>query len=295
MIDFLKFKRIGAAFFIGMCLLFVSLYVYKQATRGYAFVYSIDFTGGTQVILRLSEHSTTEKVAAALERASFANAAVRAFSGNDFLVRVKEFDADVSTTALRMKESLEKEIPGVAVSIEQTETVGAGIGATMWWFCLQAVLICFLIMSLYILWRFRSLGFCLGAIGALLHDALVILTFCLLFDYEISTNIVVAILMILGYSINDTIIIFARIRENMATLRNVPIADIVNISINETLRRTLLTTFSTLLVVISLVLFGGEVLHSLAVALLVGFIFGTYSSIYVASPIMLLLSGDQQR
>jgi preprotein translocase SecF subunit len=159
----------------------------------------------------------------------------------------------------------------------------------MWWASLLAVFVCFLVMSMYILWRFRSLGFSLGAVGALVHDALVILTLCLICDYEISTNIIVAILMVLGYSINDTIIIFARIRENVASLRGRSLHDIVNISINETLRRTLLTTFSTLLVVIPLVLFG--VLPSLSVALLVGFIFGTYSSIYVASPIMLLFSG----
>jgi preprotein translocase subunit SecF len=294
MIDFLKFKRVGVVFFVSLCALFTSLYLYKQQTRGYAFTYSIDFTGGTQVIVRLSEPSTTEKVVTALEHTGFAQATVRAFSEYDFLIRVKEFDSNVTATAEHMKEELEKELPGVTVSIQQTESVGAGIGAAMWWFCLQAIVISFFLMSAYILWRFRSLGFSLGALGALLHDALVIMTFCLLFDYEISTNIVVAILMILGYSINDTIIIFARIRENMASMRGVPLSDIVNISINETLRRTLLTTFSTLLVVISLVLFGGEVLHSLAVALLVGFIFGTYSSIYVASPIMLLFSDMKQ-
>jgi len=133
----------------------------------------------------------------------------------------------------------------------------------------------------------------IGSVVALFHDALLIVTVFMLFDLEISMYVIGAILAVLGYSINDTIIIFARIRENMGRLKNKSAEMIVNISINETLRRTLLTSFATTLVVLSLVAFGGEVLRPLSLVLLIGFIFGTYSSVFIASPIMLLFNKNK--
>ena len=144
-------------------------------------------------------------------------------------------------------------------------------------------------MLLYIWLRFFSVSFGVGAVVSLFHDAIVILGIFLLFDKEISINVISAILAVLGYSINDTIVIFTKIRQNIKTMRDVPIAKIVNTSINQTLSRTILTSFSTALVVLSLFILGGEALRDLSLALLIGIIFGTYSSIYIASPLMLLL------
>ncbi len=144
-------------------------------------------------------------------------------------------------------------------------------------------------MLLYVAIRFRF-AFSVGAVFALFHDALVIAAFFLLTNREISIDVIGAILMTLGYSVNDTIVIFSRIRENMGKMGNKPIKEIVNLSISQTLRRTVLTSLSTALVVGSLIVFGGEMLRGLSIALLLGIIFGTYSSIFIASPVMLMIN-----
>ena len=129
----------------------------------------------------------------------------------------------------------------------------------------------------------------MGAVAALFHDAVVMLAMFLFFDREISTNVICAILAVLGYSINDTIVIFSRIRENLKSMRGTPLRDIINASLNHTLKRTLLTSISTGLPVGVMLIFGGEALFDISFALLIGIVFGTYSSIYIASPIMMLL------
>lgn len=294
MIDFLKYRYWGFFFFLLTLGAFIGGYIYKMHTRGYAFVYSVDFTGGTQVLLNFSQPVSSEKVVHVLDAAGLNGAMTREFSQKTegqtkILVRVKQFEGDVNGLAVRIKNILESEL-GMAVAIEQVDSVGAGIGESMRWKSAQAVAAGLLLMLLYIAFRFWSWGFALGAVFSLFHDALLVLTIFLLFDLEISINVIGAILAVLGYSINDTIIIFSRIRENMHKLGDRSLKDIINISTTETLRRTLLTSFATTLVVISLVAFGGEVLRGLSLVLLIGFVFGTYSSIFVASPVMLLFS-----
>lgn len=189
-----------------------------------------------------------------------------------------------------MRMAIQDATPGNSVQILQTDSVGAGISQTIRWKSVRTVLLALLIMLIYIAWRFWSVSYAVGAIVALFHDAVVILTCFLLLDREISINLIGAILLILGYSINDTIVIFSRIRDNAKAMPGKALDAVVNTSLNQTLTRTLLTSLSTALVVVSLILFGGETLSDLSVALLIGVIFGTYSSIYIASPIMLLLN-----
>ena len=153
---------------------------------------------------------------------------------------------------------------------------------------MYAITLALILMLLYIWLRFLSISFGVGAVVSLLHDAIVILGVFLLLDKEISVNVVSAILVVLGYSMNDTIVIFTKIRQNIKTMKNTSIDNIVNTSINQTLRRTILTSFSTALVVFSLFILGGEALRDLSLALLIGIIFGTYSSIYIASPLCYL-------
>jgi preprotein translocase SecF subunit len=188
-----------------------------------------------------------------------------------------------------MRAELEKELPETIVEIQKTDAITAGVGETMRWKSAQAVIVGLIFMLLYIALRFWSFAFAAGAVFALFHDVIVILAFFLFFDFEISLNVIGAVLAVLGYSINDTIVIFSRIRENIVRLPGHTLRQIVNISLNETLRRTLLTSFATTLVVVPLAIFGGEVLRTLSIALLIGFVFGTYSSIYIASPVMMLL------
>ena len=289
MIDFLKYRWLCAAFSVAIFAVFIGGYIYKLQTRGEAFIYSVDFTGGTQVLLRFSKPVTSTQVIGILDAQGWQGATTRDFSQTEILIRIKAFENDAKGLAERIKTALESAMPDTQIEILQTDSVGVGVGASLRWKSIQSVVVALLLMLLYIWWRFWSFSYAVGNVLSLFHDAVVILAFFLLFDYEISLNVIGAILAVLGYSINDTIVIFSRIRENVKKMRNEPIEKIVNISINETLRRTLLTSFATCLVVVALLLFGGEALRTLSLALLIGMVFGTYSSIYIASPIMLML------
>jgi preprotein translocase subunit SecF len=287
-VNFLKYSPFCFALSFLLFVSFIGGVIYKKNARGSAFIYSVDFTGGTQVLLNFSQPVKSEKVLSILEKNDL-SATAREFSSTEVLVRVKEFESDATGLADRLKGMLERDIDGVKVTIEQTDSVGPGIGADLRRNSVWAVLIALLGMLLYIGWRFWSFSFAVGSVFALLHDTVVILSLVLWFDYEISMDIISAVLFILGYSINDTIVIFARIRENLFKKKTESIRAVVNRSINETLSRTILTSLSTCLVVASLLIFGGEALRILSLALLVGMIFGTYSSIYIASPVMLML------
>lgn len=294
MINFLKYRWICAFFSIILFGVLGGAYVYKWMTRGYTFVYSVDFTGGTQVLFSFKNAVNGEKVLSLLEKAGWSGAIARDFSPTEILVRVKEFSDDPQGLAQRMRDALVAAMPENDIEIMQTDSVGAGVGAEMRAKSTYAVIIALILMLLYIAFRFLSFAFAAGAFISLLHDAIIVLAIFLLFDKEISMNVIGAILTVLGYSINDTIVIFARIRENMRKLRTMPIEDIVNLSINEALRRTILTTFATLLVVVALLIFGGETLRTLSVALLIGMTFGVYSTIYIASPVMLLFYKEKR-
>ncbi len=289
MIDFLKYRLICAVFSLTIFASFIGLYSYRIATRGYAFSYSVDFTGGTQIRLRFSQPTTDSQIKDVLESKGWNNPVMRDFSPTEILVRLKQVSTDVNGLSGAIKQALQEAMPNNAVEILEVESVSGGIGEILRWKSIYAVGLALLLMLLYIWFRFWSVSFGVGAVIALFHDAMVILFAFLLFDKEISINVISAILAVLGYSINDTIVIFTKIRQNIKTMKNISIDKIVNISLNQTLRRTILTSFATTLVVLSLMILGGEALRDLSLALLIGMIFGTYSSIYIASPVMLAL------
>ncbi len=289
MIDFLKYRTACLIFSVLIFVTFIGACVYKYQTTGRIFNYSVDFTGGTQVLFGFSKPVVSSEISSILNKNGWTGATIREFSQTELLVRTKEVAEDVSGLAEKMRSDLQQALPENTVEIKQTDSVGAGIGASLRLKSLQAILAGLVLMLLFIAFRFWSFAYGMGALVSLFHDAIVILAVFLLLDKEISINIIGAIMTILGYSINDTIVIFSRIRENVKKLHNKSMYEIVNISINETLRRTLLLTTATLLVVISLFLFGGEVLRDFSLALLVGMIFGTYSSVYIANPVMLFL------
>lgn len=292
-IDFLKYRKLCGLFSLLMIASFVGLVLYRQTTRGYAFNYSVDFVGGTQVLFKFQKPVSDTHIREILEKKGWTNPTLRDFSETEVLVRVKEYSDDVKGLAESMRSSLQDALPDQnTVTILSTDSVGSAVGSATWIKSFRAIALGLIAMLLYIWFRFWSISYGMGAVIALFHDAIAILFVFLLFDKEISINVIAAILAILGYSINDTIVIFNRIRDNIKTMPNTPIAQVVNLSINQTLRRTLLTSFSTALVVISLFVLGGEALRDLSLALLVGIVFGTYSSIYIASPIMLLLNKE---
>lgn len=284
MINFLKYSTAS----IAVSSLFIAagvagLFYYD------GFRYSVDFTGGTQVLLKCKQDFGSEKVREALTAGGWDDAVIREFGSGEIAVRIKEFQNDSQGLSLKIKETLEKHLSTQDVEILEANAVGPGVGTALRWNSIIAVLLGLFLMLLYIAFRFWSFSYGTGAVVAILHDALVILALFALTQREISPNVICAILATLGYSINDTIVIFAKVRENFVKMRGESAETIVNTSLNQTLRRTLLTSLSTGLVVGALFVFGGETLRNLSLALLVGIVVGTYSSVYIASPIMLSL------
>ncbi len=290
MINFVKYRMVTT---IISCLLlssFIGYAIYKKRTTGEVFRYSVDFTGGAQVLLKFDKPVSSIAVKDILDK-QWEGAAIREFGDNEILVRVKLGEAikDLGTIAERMQSSIQDAISGVRVTILQSESVGPGVGEALRGKSVRAIIFALLAMLAYIALRFWSLGFALGAVAALFHDALLMLAVFLLLNREISVNVIGAVLAVMGYSINDTIVIFSQIRDNLKKLSHESLDNIVNISLNQTLRRTLLTSISTGLTVGAMLVLGGEVLRDFSLALLVGIVVGTYSSIYIASPVMMLL------
>lgn len=300
MINFLKYRWLTAILSFVMLSTFIIAFAYKHYTRGHAFIYSVEFTGGTQILLRFAKPISGEKIAGLLEAAGWPGATTRDFSDTEILVRVKDFSDDPEGLAEKMRVKLGDLLPDNPATTIGSDSVGSGVGKSMQYKSVQAILAALLSMMLYVAFRFsggrrdtfnfsKSIAFAAGTFVSLFHDALIVLLLYLLMDKEISAQVIGAILMGLAYSINDTIVIFARIRENLEKLKDSSVERIINISLNETLRRTILTTFATLLVVVSLFIFGGETLRSFAFSLLIGMVFGIYSTIFIASPVVLHL------
>ncbi len=289
-IDFLKYRTLSVILSLLLVGLFLGGYFYKKATTGHTFNYSVDFTGGIQALYKFNKPVSGEKLIQILDSKGWPGSVTREFSPTEHLIRVKKEAKDVSQEAEKIRQAVTEGLgDGYTLSILQTDSVGMATGVTLRQKSMYAIVLSLLLMLLYIALRFWSFAYAMGAIVSLFHDALAILVLFLLFDKEISMNVIGAILAVLGYSINDTIVIFARIRENVKKMAHASMYEIINTSITETLSRTLLTTFATTLVVISLFLFGGETLRDLSLALLVGIVFGIYSTIFIATPVLYML------
>ena len=289
-INFVKYRPIAAAFSLVLMGAFFATAWYKYSTTGQVFDYSVDFTGGSQVLLQFSAAPQIDVIRATFAQHGWNNVVLREFSGkNEVLVRVKEFSNDAKGLGEKMRQALEQEMPAQEIKILQSEGVGPSVGEALRKKSVHAVLLSLALLLIYIAVRFWSLGFAVGAVVALFHDAIIMIAAFMFFGKEISINVIGAILAVLGYSINDTIVIFSKIRENMRkNSSGISLNQIVDLSLNQTLKRTMLTSISTALTVGSIFFLGGEALHGFSFAMLVGVIFGTYSSIYIASPLMML-------
>jgi preprotein translocase subunit SecF len=281
----------ASVLFIGVFLI-DGLYQYKN--KGAVFLYSIDFTGGTQVLLKTSSPLSVDNLRANLADSGWSSVDVRAFGNNEYLVKIQDFASDVKGLGKKIQEKTQELIPEGTVELLQSEAVGPGVGESLRTKSLQAIVVALILMLLYIAFRFWSFAFAIGAVVALLHDAIAMLAMLFFFKQDISMNVIGAMLAVLGYSINDTIVIFSRIRQDIARHQGQPLEITVNESINRTLTRTILTSLSTILPVLAMFFFGGEALHSLSFVLVTGILFGTYSSIYIASPVMMLFYGEKK-
>lgn len=291
MIDFIKYQWIGFTVITAIIFTFVACYV---AHNG--FNYGIDFTGGTEAVLHFEKAADVGQVRDILKQQSWRGLTVSEFdqSGKDIRVRIQDVSTEVEGLGQQIKAVIQKAMPENPVELAKSETVSPSIGESLVWQALKAMIIAILFMLLYIFARF-TFAFSMGAVASLVHDAIAIGAFFLLFNREVSVDVVAAVLMVLGYSMNDTIVIFSRIREQFKLPGNATPEERINTAINITLKRTLLTSFATLLVVLSVLFLGGEALRNLSLALVVGIFFGTYSSIFIASPVMLLLYKRNKR
>lgn len=306
--DFLGARRVAAAFSAVLLIICIG----SMVVRG--FNWGIDFTGGTLVEVAYEAPVQIAEVRDTLSRSDFDDAVVQYFgTSRDIMIRLPAravgSSAEVSgaiMTALRQpvgEVPVEDQIPGTlqqcvqpdtttvkdcAIQMERVEFVGPQVGDELVDQGGLAMLYALIGILIYVAWRFEW-RFALGSIAALVHDVLVTLGIFALLQMEFSLPVLAAVLAVIGYSLNDTIVVFDRVRENFRKIRRGSPSEIMNTAINQTLRRTLLTSMTTLIVVLTLLLVGGEVIRGFSAALLIGVIVGTYSSIFVASPTVLVL------
>lgn len=259
--------------------------------------YGIDFAGGTMLQVKFTQPTSTADLRGALSGPQMHEVIVQDVGGGglEFQVRVLGADQGGSTAvADGIKTSLRAKFGEGSYDVLRVETVGPKVGRDLWRQAILAVAVATLVMGLYIAIRFE-LRFGLGAAVALVHDVLITLGALSLANMEFDLSTVAALLTVVGYSVHDTVIVSDRIRENMRKKRRESLAVIMNESINETLSRTLITSGTAILVTAALFFLGGSVIHSFAFTLLVGFVVGTYSSIYVASPVVLYFQPTESK
>jgi preprotein translocase subunit SecF len=281
--DFLGKRKLALIFSSILLLVAVGSMIVKGLQLG------IDFTGGTLVEIGYEQAADLKRLRNELDKNGFDDATVQHFgTAKDVLIRLKPrtgiSNAQLSTQVLETVNNNSTN-PG---KIRRVEFVGPQVGDELAEDGGLALLYSMFGILIYVAWRFEY-KFALGSVGALIHDVIITLGFFSVTGMEFDLTVMAAILAVIGYSLNDTIVVFDRIRENFRKLRKGDAEQVMNTSLNQTLSRTLMTSFTTILVLIALALLGGEIIHNFAIALLVGVVIGTYSSIYVASPIVLAL------
>ena len=291
-IDFLRWRwhAVGLSWLIILAGLFVTFT--KGIPRG------VEFAGGTVVISQFDQQPSIQQVRAALDRTfGGQNVMVQQYgdpSLRQIMVRVPEVGAEqggeLSKPAQKVEEALKAANLG-GVKTVGTEVVGPAVGRELTSKGMSAMVLSLVGILGYIAFRYQF-SFAVGAVVATLHDLLVTIAFLAFFQYDITLNVIAAILTVTGYSTNDTIVIFDRVRENLRSMRRDSLANVVNVAINQTLGRTIITAGTTLLSAIALFLFGGEVLRGFAFTMIVGVITGTYSSVFVAAAIVTIWRGN---
>jgi len=294
-IDFLGKRRIAVWFSVILSI----ASIVSLGVKGLNF--AIDFTGGTVVEVKFKEPVDVKEIRQTLETSGFNNPMAQLFgTPRDVLIRLapeeRAKDEQVEKgEEMKKGEELKRRVmevlnkdPANPAELHRIEFVGPQVGGDLIYDSALALLYASIGILIYVALRFEY-RFSLGAILATLHDVVMILGFFSVLQLEFDLSVLAAVLTIMGYSLNDTIVVFDRIRENFRKLRRGEVVEVMNISINETLTRTLMTSFLTFLSVLAMALFGGPVIHNFALALIVGIVVGTYSSIYVASALALKL------
>jgi preprotein translocase subunit SecF len=287
-IDFLSRKRRNIGLTISALLIVASLT--SLATRGLEF--GIDFTGGILLEVGYQENANLEEIRTNLTTEGYDNAQVQRFGAeNVVLVRLPPQEGDVDEIRGRLQQTLQGGHENTI--LRRVEFVSPQVGTELAESGALAMIVALLLIFFYVMIRFQW-KFSLGAVAALAHDAIITVGFFSIFGFPFDLTVVAAVLAVIGYSLNDTVVVFDRIRENFFTLRGREARELMNISINEMLARTIITGLTTLLVLVALLAFGGESIAPFSIALIVGIVVGTYSSTYTASAIALVLKVSAQ-
>ncbi len=256
--------------------------------------YGVDFKGGTLIELRTNDNTISiSDLRKSFTNMSLGDVSVKNFGNdNDFIVKFEKKENLEENFIENLKNELKKDL-GNSFNFRRVESVGPKVSSELLKSGILAIFLSLGAMLIYIWIRFEW-QFSLGAIAAIFHDVIITLGFFSILNLEINLSIVAAVLTIVGYSMNDTVVIFDRVRENLKKFSDIKIFDLTNISINETLSRTIITSATTLLALLSIFIFGGEILKGFSFAMILGVIIGTYSSIYIANPILVMLKVSQK-
>ncbi len=279
-LPFMKWRMLAAGFSLLAMLVAVGSLAVNQLNWG------LDFTGGTLVEIEYSDSADLDKIRSTLDTQGYAGAVVVSFgTDRDVLVRLPQGYSDDEGVAMV---GVLRSVTDLEVELRRIEFVGPQVGDELREQGGLAMLLALGLVMLYVGFRFQ-VKFAVGAVVALAHDVLFVLGFFSLTGIEFDLTVLAAILAVIGYSLNDTIVVADRIRENLRKLRRATSLEVINVSLTETLGRTLVTSLTTLLVLLALAVFGGDMIHGFALALLVGVAIGTYSSIYVSATTLLAM------
>jgi preprotein translocase subunit SecF len=287
MINFNKFYKLFNLISLSLVIMSILLLFFKGLNFG------VDFKGGTLIELRANDKIiNVTSLRKSFGKMNLGDFNVKKFGNeNDFLIKIEKKDTSANAIEI-IKEELTSSIGG-SFNFRRVENVGPKVSAELLKSGVIAIALSLAAMLFYIWIRFEW-QFSLGAILALFHDVVITLGLFSLFNLEINLSIVAAVLTIVGYSMNDTVVIYDRVRENLRKFSDIKIFELTNISINETLSRTIITSVTTLLALVSIYLFGGEILKGFSLAMIMGVVFGTYSSIYIANPVLVKLRVSQK-
>jgi len=283
-IPFTKYRHIAVIISTVINLTVIAFLIFRGPVLG------VDFSGGTVVQLRFGQKVTIPEIREALGKLGEGEVVIQDFGqegSNEFLVRLEKTTVQLGALNDQLRTNLSQKFGPKGFEIRRIESVGPKVGGELRQKGTWSVIAATIMMGVYIWFRFQ-LRFGVGAVIALIHDVLVTIGALMLAGYEFDLTIVAALLTVVGYSVNDTVIVCDRVREHLRKSKRESLENIINLSINETLGRTIITTGTALLVLFALFILGGGVIRPFAFALLVGFFSGVYSTIFIASPVILL-------
>ncbi len=257
--------------------------------------YGIDFAGGQIQEFRFAKPVNADDVRAIFKQEKLERAIIQTFANapENIIIRTPE-NTSHSDIHNNVKEIFKRQMPDNAFEVLRVEHVGPVVGQALRTKAMWAIILALVGMLIYVGFRFKHFDFALATVVAIFHDVLITLGLVVLMGHQVDLLVVTALMTVAGYSINDSIVIYDRVRENVPKARNKTLAEIINESINQTLGRTILTTFVTMLSVLALYFVGGEVLNTFALVLMIGFVFGTYSTVYIVSPLFLMWHGSKK-